>query len=223
MPKTARSLPTYLADRYRGWRAVRFEENRHWYQRLAEEGQRPRAMVVTCCDSRVDVAALFGAEPGDLFLVRNVANLVPPYEPDHMRHGTSAAVEYAVLALKVSHILVLGHSHCGGVEACLGMCSGEAAELMAETTFVGRWMSLLSPAYDRVAAAHETREHRLRALEHESVLTSLRNLETFPFVRAAVEEGRLTLHGGWIDIADGTLHMFSTDDRQFHPLDPRRT
>jgi carbonic anhydrase len=222
MPKTARSLPSYLADRYRGWRAVRFEENRTWYQRLAEEGQRPRAMVVTCCDSRVDVAAVFGAEPGDLFLVRNVANLVPPYEPDHMRHGTSAAVEYAVAALKVSHLVVLGHSHCGGVQACHDMCAGEAPDLMAETTFVGRWMSLLSPAYERVAAAHADRPARLRALEEESVLTSLRNLETFPFVKQAIDEGRLTLHGAWIDIADGRLFVFDTDDRRFHPVDSPR-
>jgi carbonic anhydrase len=223
MPKSTRSLPSYLAERYRGWRAVRFEENRFWYQRLAEEGQRPRAMVVTCCDSRVDVAALFGAEPGDLFLVRNVANLVPPYEPDHMRHGTSAAVEYAVLALKVAHIVVLGHSHCGGVQACHDMCSGEAPELMAETTFVGRWMSLLSPGYERVAAEGGDKATRLRALEQEAVLTSLRNLETFPFVANAVADGRVSLHGAWIDIADGRLHVFAQEDRRFHPVEPQRT
>jgi carbonic anhydrase len=219
MPKTARPLPGYLVERYRGWRAVRYEENRPWYQRLAHEGQRPRAMVITCCDSRVDAAALFGAEPGDLFLVRNVANLVPPYEPDHMRHGTSAAVEYAVLGLKIAHIVVLGHSNCGGVAACCSLCEGEAPELEAETSFVGRWMSLLTPAYPDVAAAHGPGPDRLRALEEESVLTSLRNLETFPFVREAVASGRVTLHGLWIDIGEGRLYAFNPDKRAFAPVD----
>lgn len=220
MPKKAKPLPKYLIERYRGWRAVRFEENQAWYQRLADEGQRPRAMVVTCCDSRIDVSPLFGAEPGDLFIVRNVANLVPPYGPDGLHHGTSAAVEYAVRVLKVPHIVVMGHSNCGGVQACHQMCAGEAPELKREDSFIGRWMDMLAPAYEEVAARHEDRDARQRALEEAAVATSLRNLETFPYVAEAVAEGRLAIHGAWMDIGAGRLHVFNTESRSFRPVDP---
>jgi len=221
MPKTARLLPQYLTERYRAWRALRFEKDRAWYARLAEGGQHPRAMVFSCCDSRLDAVGLFGAEPGDLFVVRNVANLVPPYAPDHAHHGASAALEYAVTVLKVAHIVVLGHSNCGGVEACHDMCSGAAPHLQEATSFVGRWMSILAPGYDLVAATG-SRAERLRLLEQEAVRVSLRNLESFPFVREAVAANLLTLHGAWMDIGEGALHVFSSETRQFAPLDPAR-
>ncbi|SEA50868.1 carbonic anhydrase [Rubrimonas cliftonensis] len=218
MPKTARLLPGYMVDRYRAWRALRFEKDRAWYARLAEGGQRPRAMVFSCCDSRVDAVGLFGAEPGDLFVVRNVANLVPPYAPDHAHHGASAALEYAVTVLKVAHIVVLGHSNCGGVEACHDMCSGAAPHLEEETSFVGRWMSILAPGYAKVSDTG-SREERLRLLEQEAVQVSLRNLESFPFVKSAVDRNLLTLHGAWMDIGEGVLHVFSAETRRFAPLE----
>ncbi len=198
-------LPGYLVERYRAWHAMRFSENRAWYARLAAEGQRPRAMIISCCDSRVNANEMFGAEPGDLFVVRNVANLVPPYSPDHQHHGTSAAVEFAVGALKVAHIVVVGHSGCGGVAACHDMCAGLAPELEETSSFIGRWMDILRPGYERVAAGAGDPARRRAALEHEAVLVSLRNLATFPFVRAAVDAGVLTLHGAFIDIATGAL------------------
>ena len=125
----ARPLPEYLIRRYQGWKATSYEENRAWYHRLATEGQHPRAMVISCCDSRVHVTSIFGADQGEFFLHRNIASLVPPYQPDGNQHGTSAAVEYAVTALKVAHVIVLGHSSCGGVKGCLDMCSGNAPTL----------------------------------------------------------------------------------------------
>ena len=125
----AKPVPNYFVERFRAWRSNRFEDSKAWYARLMSEGQRPRAMLISCCDSRLDTVSMFGAEPGDLFVVRNVANLVPPYAADHSHHGTSAAVEYAVTALKVAHIVVVGHSSCGGVKACHDMCSGAAPEL----------------------------------------------------------------------------------------------
>lgn len=225
MMPNARPLPTYLAERYRAWRALRFEEDRAWYARLADEGQRPRAMMVSCCDSRVDAVGLFGAEPGDLFVVRNVANLIPPFTADHAHHGTSAAVEFAVKALRVAHVVVVGHSGCGGIEACHDMCDHAAPHLEEDTSFIGRWMEILRPGYDRVAqaaTAADDRAARIRMLEHEGVLESLRNLETFPFVRDAVAEGRLSLHGAWIDIADGRLHAFSAETGTFAPVDGER-
>ena len=204
-------LPGYLTDRYQIWKDGRFAENKAWFARLATIGQHPRAMVIQCCDSRVNAVEMFGAEPGDLFIVRNVANLVPPYDPDRGHHGTSAAVEYAVNVLKVAHIIVVGHSNCGGVHACFDMCAGKAPELEASTSFIGRWMDILRPGYMRVVARVTEEEAQKAELEREAVLTSLRNLETFPFVTEAVESGTLTLHGAWLDIGTGMLHVYDAE------------
>lgn len=204
----ASPLPGYLIDRYRAWHGRGYAENRAWYARLATEGQRPRAMMVSCCDSRVNVVEMFGAEPGDLFVFRNIANLVPPYSPDHQHHGTSAAVEYAVNVLKVAHIVVVGHTNCGGVQACHDMCAGLAPELDEATSFVGRWMDILRPGYERVVARVADPAARGAALEEEAVLTSLSNLQTFPFVTEAVATGILTLHGVLIEIGTGALKIY---------------
>ena len=218
MPKNLTPLPGYLIDRYKGWRATRFEENRVWYARLANDGQRPRAMVISCCDSRVDTLAMFGAEPGDLFVVRNVASIVPAYNPDQAHHGTSAAIEFAVNDLRVAHIVVVGHSNCGGIEACHDMCAGKAPELEEETSFIGRWMDILRPAYEKIRDFEADRKTRLRAMEQEGVLTSLANLETFPFVSSAVGNNLLTLHGAWIDIGEGAMHVYSHSAGGFKPV-----
>jgi len=210
----AKPIPGYLVQRYHGWRATVFEQNKAWFKRLAEDGQHPRVMVISCCDSRVHVTSIFGAEQGEFFIHRNIANLVPPYEIDGDHHGTSAAVEYAVTALQVSQIIVMGHSLCGGVQGCHDMCSGAAPELEEKSSFVGRWMDILRPGYEKVKDIENPRE-RLKALEHQAVLTSLENLMTFPFVADAVKKERLALHGLWNDIADGTLTMFEPESGGF--------
>lgn len=202
----AKPLPAYLVQRFLGWRATAYQDNKAWYRRLAESGQHPRAMVISCCDSRVHVTSIFGADEGEFFIHRNVANLVPPYNPDGQTHGTSAAVEYAVTSLGVAHIVVLGHSNCGGVKGCHDMCSGHAPELEEKSSFVGRWMDILRPGFDRVA--HMPEPERLRALEKEAVVVSLENLMTFPFVRKAVGEDMLTLHGLWNDTGFGGLEQY---------------
>ncbi len=202
----ARPLPSYLVSRFHGWRATTYQDNRAWYRRLAESGQHPRAMVISCCDSRVHVTSIFGAEEGEFFIHRNVANLVPPYNPDGEYHGTSAAVEYAVSTLGVAHIVVLGHSNCGGVKGCHDMCAGLAPQLEAKTSFVGRWMDILRPGYDRVIGLPE--EQRVAALEKQAVLVSLENLITFPFVKDAVENDMLTLHGLWNNTGEGGLEQY---------------
>ncbi|WP_407494364.1 carbonic anhydrase [Pseudooceanicola sp. MF1-13] len=212
--KLAKPLPNFLVQRFHGWKATTFSENKAWYRRLADEGQRPRAMIISCCDSRVHVTAIFGADQGEFFIHRNIANLVPPYEPDGAQHGTSAAVEYAVTALKVAHIVIVGHSSCGGVRGCLDMCSGHAPELEEKSSFVGRWMDLLRPGYERVKDI-EDETTRVRALEKEAVLVSLDNLMTFPFVESAVKSGELSLHGLWNDIGDGGLEQYLPDEGVF--------
>ena len=207
-------LPNYLIKRYHGWKATTFEDNHAWYRRLASEGQRPRAMVISCCDSRVHVTAIFGAEQGEFFIHRNIANLVPAYLPDGEPHGTSAAVEYAVTALKVSHIIVLGHSSCGGVRGCHDMCTGHAPDLEKSSSFVGRWMDILRPGYERVKDIKDEAE-RVARLEREAVLVSVENLMSFPFVKTAVENNELTLHGLWTDIAEGSLEQFDSNLKDF--------
>ncbi len=213
----AKPLPSYLVQRYHGWKATSYAENQNWYRRLADEGQRPRAMVISCCDSRVHVTAIFGADQGEFFIHRNIANLVPPFASDGGQHGTSAAVEYAVTALKVSHLVVLGHSNCGGVEGCLNMCSGAAPELEEKSSFVGRWMDILRPGYERIQHLDGETE-RKRALEREAVVVSLENLMTFPFVKERVDTGNLSLHGLWHDIGGGGVEQYLPSLNAFQPL-----
>lgn len=213
--KHAGPLPAYLAERHRAWHDRAFVRDRAWYARLAHGGQHPRAMLISCCDSRFDAVQMFGAEPGDLFVVRNVANLVPPYTPDHSHHGTSAAVEFAVGGLGVAHIVVVGHSDCGGVKACRQMCS-DGTDGPDGDSFVARWMDILRPGWERVAKTGETDPEKLQlALEREAVLTSLRNLETFPFVQKACAEGVLTLHGCRFDIETGELETWQPESGRF--------
>ena len=212
-----RPLPSFLIQRYNGWKATKFQENKAWYQKLADEGQRPRGMVIACCDSRVNVTALFEGDAGEFFIHRNIANLVPPYEPDGDRHGTSAAIEYAVTALHVPHLIVVGHSKCGGVAGCHAMCRGDAPELEENSSFVGRWMDILKPGYEKIDTS-APEEDQLRALEHQAVLTSLNNLMTFPFVKEAVDKQTLSLHGLWTDIRAGELHQFDAEKGAFAPL-----
>lgn len=213
----AKPLPKYLVQRYHGWKATEYAENAAWYKRLATEGQRPRAMVVSCCDSRVHVTSIFGADQGEFFIHRNIANLIPPYAPDGDHHGTSAAVEYAVTALNVAHLIVLGHSQCGGVQGCIDMCKGEAPELEKPNSFVGRWMDILRPGYDLVKDENNPTD-QARALEKRSVVISLENLMTFPFVCERVETGALSLHGLWTGIGEGALEEYDVDSGQFRPV-----
>ncbi|MEL6571697.1 MAG: carbonic anhydrase [Pseudomonadota bacterium] len=204
-----RPLPPDLAKRYHGWKATTYEDNKSFYKRLSEDGQHPRGMIIACCDSRVNALSMFGADNGEFFIHRNVANLVPPYDPHGGHAGTSSAIEYAVTVLKVPHLIVMGHSKCGGVAGCYHMCSGNAPELEEETSFVGRWIDILRPGYDRLPDGSDA--ERIAALEKEGVMVSLENLMTFPFVKEAVEAETLALHGLWTDIGEGTLESFDLE------------
>lgn len=186
-----------LIEGFHRFRQGYHAERRDLYERLAAEGQRPRAMVIACADSRVDPERLFQAAPGELFVLRNVANLVPPYQPDANYHGASAALEFAVKGLEVEDIVVLGHAHCGGVAALM---QGSEAE---PTDFIGRWMSIAEPARMAAVAAPEGDAHRL--CEHETIRVSLRNLRTFPWIRERLAADRLRLHGCWFNLATGEL------------------
>lgn len=201
-----------LIEGYRRFRRGRWPHLRDLHRKLAQ-GQSPQVMVITCADSRLDPTTIFDALPGELFVVRNIANLVPPYEETPGLHGTSAAIEFAVEKLRVSTILVLGHASCGGVAAAL-----EPKETHAGT-FIGGWIDLLDEAKARLPEGMENSE---RALERESVRLSLERLTSFPFVARALQEGRLTLVGGVFGVADGALELLDPATGAFVPaLAPR--
>jgi carbonic anhydrase len=202
VPPLDPALPADLLAGYRRFRAERYPTERERYHRLATEGQRPATMIVACSDSRAGPETIFDAAPGELFIVRNVAGLVPVYEPDTRRHGASAALEYAVLALEVASIVVLGHGRCGGIAAAL-----DDHRPLTATDFVGSWVSGLRDLLadlDPEVLADPLR--RARAVERRSIEQSLVNLRTFPWIRMREQAGTLSLHGAWFDIGLGELH-----------------
>ena len=195
-------FPTSLLDGYRSFKGDRYARESALYHALAEHGQTPQVMVIACCDSRAAPETIFDAAPGEIFVVRNVANLVPPYEPDDTCHSTSAALEFAVQGLEVRHIVVLGHGRCGGIRAVLQ----PAAEPLSPGDFIGKWMKRLQPTAAAIANRDGlTDAERQTALERASIRQSLANLRTFPWVSILEDRGRLSLHGAWFDIADGEL------------------
>lgn len=214
--KNVSPLPDYLITRYRDWKTGLFLEKQTKHSRLATEGQSPKVMVISCCDSRVHVTSIFGAETGEFFIHRNVANLVPPFADDNAHHGTSAAIEFAVTALKVEHIIVLGHSQCGGVRHCHDSCHGDLPP--HKRSFVDRWMDILRPGYDRVKHIEDDAE-RITALELTSVMVAIENLTEFPFIQEAMASGQLSLHGLWHSIGDGVLMAYNATSGNFEPLD----
>lgn len=212
-----RPLPNYLVQRYHGWKATGYADNKAWYRRLASDGQHPRTMVIACCDSRINVISIFGADQGEFFIHRNIANLVPPYQPDGDHHGTSAAVEYAVRVLKVSNLMVIGHSGCGGIQGCIDMCKGDAPELEEKTSFVGRWLDMLRSRFEVVRDIADPAEQQ-QAMEKQAVVTSLENLMTFPWIEQTVTDGELTLHGLWNNIGDGSLEQYDPASQRFNSV-----
>jgi carbonic anhydrase len=208
-------FPERLTQGYRAFLGGRFAAERSRYEQLAETGQRPEIMVVGCIDSRVSPEVIFDAAPGELLVVRNVANLVPPYEPHRdSQHGTSAALEFGVQALRVRHIVVLGHAFCGGIAAF----ADERAPL-SPGDFIGRWMSQIAPAAEGLGPrARDDADAYRRRLEFAAVELSLRNLMTFPCIRILVERGKLQLHGAYFGIAAGRLLIRDPATGQFEPV-----
>ena len=205
-------LPEHLLAGYRNFMSGRYQSESGRYRSLAREGQAPETMIIACCDSRSAPEAIFDAGPGELFVVRNVANLMPPYAPDGEFHSTSAALEFAVQSLKVKNIVVMGHGRCGGIRAALDL---NAAPL-SPGDFIGKWMSLVAPAAEAVSGnALMTQAERQTSLERISIRYSLANLRTFPCVSILEGKGRLSLHGAWFDISTGELWVMNKDTGDF--------
>jgi len=208
-----------LVDGYQRFRTADWRRQRERWAKL-KDGQEPRVMVIACSDSRVEPAQIFDTLPGEMFVVRNVANLVPPCETGGGHHGVSAALEFAVTQLKVSEVVVLGHGRCGGCKAALAGTFDDAEP--GKGGFISDWVHLLDDARDKVRSefSDADSEDARRAMERESVRTSLANLRTFPFVQEAEAAGRLKLHGAVFAIGDGQLHVMDADG-EFQPAKPR--
>ena len=205
-------FPGPLLEGYRSFKDSRYAREHTLYRALAERGQTPEVMIVACCDSRSAPETIFSAAPGAIFVVRNVANLVPPYEPDGAYHGTSAALEFAVQSLRVKHIVVLGHGRCSGIRAVLQPMT----EPLSPGDFIGKWMNLLRPAASEIEACGRLAEdERQTALERASIRHSVANLRTFPCVSILENRNRLSLHGAWFDIADGELWTMDPASGEF--------
>ncbi len=197
------SIVPQLLDGYKKFKS-QYYDNSTTYEELVSNGQKPRALLITCCDSRVDPAILLGAKPGELFVVRNVANLVPPFDDDPKHHATSAALEFAVSGLGVNDIIILGHSHCGGIHALMNRKEDEP-----QRDFITAWMNIAKPAKEKVLAQYPNSDplEKNQHCEKESLLISLANLKTFPWIQERVAKDDLNLHAWYFNMNTGAIEM----------------
>ena len=196
-------LPKFLVDRYKHWKTSTYLENELELKKLASSGQSPSTMVISCCDSRVHATSIFGADEGEFFIHRNIANLVPPYSPDDENHGTSAAIEYAIKELKVQHLIILVHQDCGGIKNGYHMHSNL---VNFNYEFINKWLSILLPAFNKIHKDVSIQE-QIYQLEQESIKASINNLFSFPFIKKSVENKNLSIHG--------LIHNIGTVDLKF--------
>ncbi|MBS0248951.1 MAG: carbonic anhydrase [Proteobacteria bacterium] len=210
------NFPQRLIDGYGAFAGGRLRAEQDRFRELAEKGQAPEIMVIGCCDSRVAPEAIFDAGPGELFVARNIANLVPPYTPDGAQRAVSAALEFAVQALRVKHIVVLAHAQCGGIRAF-----AEEAAPLSPGDFIGRWIELLGPAAKAVGPRGDrSLAEYLTALEQQAAVSTIDNLMTFPCIRILVERGKLQLHAAYFGVATGDLSVYDPEKKKFVRVTP---
>jgi carbonic anhydrase len=208
-------LPAALLEGYAKFRRFKYARHAQRYMELAVNNQKPHTMVIACCDSRAAPETIFDASAGELFVVRNVANLVPPYAPDGQRHSTSAALEFAVHALGIQTIVVMGHSRCGGIEAVMG----EKGPL-SQGDFIGKWVSEVRDVATQTPKPDGCSAHECQMLvERASVVHSLENLRSFPWISVLVSKGELSLHGIWFDVAVGEVHVYEETTQNWQKLE----
>ena len=215
----AGNLPSRLEDGYRAFLEGRFPTERQRFRALAETGQKPRIMLIGCCDSRCAPETIFDASPGEIFVLRNVAALVPPYRPNDDYHSTSAALEFGVMGLRVEHIVVMGHEACGGIKAYAENEADPYMRPLSPGDFIGQWIKLIAPAAQALGQAPSPPDTTyVEKLGHESVKQSLANLRTFPCISSLIEKGRLTVHGAYFGVADGKLLALDEARGTFEPV-----
>lgn len=218
-PALPKSLPARLVEGYEAFISGHFMAEHDRFEELAKKGQAPSTMVISCSDSRVAPEAIFNAGPGELFVLRNVAALVPPFEPDDHFHGASAALEYAVMALKVRDIVVLGHGQCGGVLAYAQSAADPDTPRLSHGDFIGDWIKMLAPAAERLGVLPNPHDRRyVEKLEFESIKQTLKNLRTFPMVQVLEHHKHLRLHGALFRIMDGRLLLLDEETGAFFPV-----
>ena len=202
--------PNFLIDRYKKWKSREYLKNEEKFRKLASSGQSPSTIVISCCDSRIHATSIFGAEEGEFFVHRNIANIVPPYSLDGINYGTSAAIEYAIKELKVNHLIILGHNDCGGIKYAHKVHSDSA---ISNYEFINKWLSILLPAYKKIQK-NISEQEQINQFEQESIKISINNLFSFPFIKKAVDENNLSIHGFIHDIGSGNLKFLNpvTDD-----------
>lgn len=206
----------YLLKGYQKFREHYYSNSNVLFEDLVNKGQSPKILMVACSDSRVDPALVLNSQPGDLLMIRNVANLIPPYEDDQSYHGTSAALEFGVCTLGIHHLILFGHTQCGGIQCLLQSASQPAME----KNFITKWMELAQPAYQAVLNfhAHQSFEEQTTLCGQYSLINSLKNLMTFPWIKERVEEGTLTLHAWNFDLSKGELEAFDPQENRFKKL-----
>ena len=203
--------PKFLVDRYKKWKSNEYSKNEVQLRKLASSGQSPSTMVISCCDSRIHATSIFGADEGEFFIHRNIANLVPIYSPDGENHGTSAAIEYAIKELKVQHLIILGHKDCGGIKNGHHIHSNSANP---KYEFINKWLSILLPAYNKIQK-DISEQKQISQLEQESIKVSINNLFSFPFIKKAIEENSLSIHGLIHDIGSRNLKFLNPVTEDF--------
>ena len=206
--------PKFLIDRYKKWKSSEFLNNEAHLRKLASSGQNPSTIVISCCDSRIHATSIFGADEGEFFIHRNIANLVPPYSPDGENHGTSAAIEYAIKELKVHHLIILGHKDCGGIKYGHSMHSISANP---RYEFINKWLSILLPAFNKIQK-NVSKQEQINQLEQESIKNSINNLFSFPFIKKAIEDNKLSIHGLIHDIGSGNLEFLNPVTENFENI-----
>jgi carbonic anhydrase len=210
----APAFPSRLIDGHRDFLARRMPTERERYRQLANRGQSPAVMMIGCCDSRVSPEVIFDSHPGELFVVRNIANLVPPFTVEGLCHGVFAALEFAVQVLHVEHIVVLGHAQCGGIRAFIDNIAP-----LSPGDFIGRWMSMFIKPGEKISQRdHETMADFTTRIEKAAVFRSLENLMTFPFVQSLAERGELQLHGAYFGVAEGSLSVLDQETKEFRSV-----
>ena len=214
MIKKLRPLPSFLVNRYKLWKEKTYSSNSKWFEKIAKEKQSPTAMIISCCDSRVHVTSIFGAEEGDFFIHRNIANLIPPFSHNGDYHGTSAAIEYGTKELKVPHLIVLGHTGCGGIKNGFDLNLNNSNN---NFIFINKWLSILTPALNNISK-NISKKDQIKLLEEESIKISLKNLFDFPNIKESVEKNTLEVHGLIFDIGSGKLKYLNPISEKFEMI-----
>ena len=207
-------LPEFLINKYKKWKSSEYVKNETKLRNLASFGQSPSTMVISCCDSRVHATSIFGADEGEFFIHRNIANLVPPYSLVGENHATSSAIEYSIKELKVKHLIILGHKDCGGIKYGYNLHSNKSN---TNYEFINKWLSIILPAYNKIQK-NISEQEQINQLEQESIKVSINNLFSFPFIKKAVDENNLLIHGLIHDIGSGNLKYLNPVTKNFENL-----